>query len=55
MHVVDLDGARSGRADNARTIEDIVKRCKMCVEGGGVIRTEERIKSKRDCGVGRVI
>ncbi len=55
MHVVDLDGARSGRADNARTIEDIVKRCKMFVEVGGGIRTEERIKSYLDCGVGRVI
>lgn len=55
MHVVDLDGAKSGNADNAKTIENIVKSCNMFVEVGGGIRTEEQIKKYLDCGVGRVI
>lgn len=55
MHVVDLDGAKSGNADNAKTIEKIVKSCDMFVEVGGGIRTEEQIEKYLDCGVGRVI
>jgi phosphoribosylformimino-5-aminoimidazole carboxamide ribotide isomerase len=55
MHVVDLDGAKSGNADNAKTIEQIVKNCSMFVEVGGGIRTEEQIKKYLDCGVQRII
>lgn len=55
LHVVDLDGAKSGRADNAKTIEDIVSRCGMFVEVGGGIRTFDQIQKYLDCGVGRVI
>lgn len=55
MHVVDLDGARSGNADNAETIERIVKKYDMFVEVGGGIRSEEQIKKYLGCGVGRII
>lgn len=55
LHVVDLDGAKSGRADNAKTIESIVLKCGMFVEVGGGIRTLDQIKKYLDCGVGRVI
>lgn len=55
MHVVDLDGAKSGKADNAQTIEKIVRQNDMFVEVGGGIRTEEQIKRYLDCGVKRVI
>lgn len=55
LHVVDLDGAKSGKADNAKTIEHIVSKCGMFVEVGGGIRTFEQIKKYLDCGVGRVI
>lgn len=55
LHVVDLDGAKSGRAENARTIGDIVSRLDMFVEVGGGIRTEDSIKAYLDCGVKRVI
>lgn len=55
LHVVDLDGAKSGRADNAKTIEKIVSECGMFVEVGGGIRTYEQIQRYLDCGVGRVI
>lgn len=55
LHVVDLDGAKSGNADNAQTIEEIVTKCNMFVEVGGGIRTLEQIQKYVDCGVKRVI
>lgn len=55
LHVVDLDGAKSGNADNAKTIEQIVAKCNMFIEVGGGIRTFEQIQKYLDCGVGRVI
>ncbi|MGN0814181.1 MAG: 1-(5-phosphoribosyl)-5-[(5-phosphoribosylamino)methylideneamino]imidazole-4-carboxamide isomerase [Candidatus Coproplasma sp.] len=55
MHVVDLDGAKSGKADNAKTIESIVKNYDMFVEVGGGIRSSEQIERYLDCGVKRVI
>ncbi len=55
LHVVDLDGAKSGKADNARTIENIVSKCRMYVEVGGGIRTFDQIQKYLDCGVRRVI
>ena len=55
LHVVDLDGAKSGKADNAGTIENIVTKCGMFVEVGGGIRTFDQIQKYLDCGVKRVI
>lgn len=55
LHVVDLDGAKSGNADNAKVIENIVSKCGLQVEVGGGIRTKEQIEKYLDCGVSRVI
>ena len=55
LHVVDLDGAKSGNADNAKTIENIVSKCGTFVEVGGGIRTFDQIQKYLDCGVRRVI
>ncbi len=55
LHIVDLDGAKSGNADNAAIIENIVKKCNMFVEVGGGIRSLEAVKKYVDCGVKRVI
>jgi phosphoribosylformimino-5-aminoimidazole carboxamide ribotide isomerase len=55
MHIVDLDGAKSGKADNGATIQKIVSEFDMFIEVGGGIRTEEQIKKYLDCGVSRVI
>lgn len=38
LHVVDLDGARSGSADNAAVISRLVNELDMIVEVGGGIR-----------------
>jgi phosphoribosylformimino-5-aminoimidazole carboxamide ribotide isomerase len=55
MHVVDLDGAKSGNADNSKTIQKIVSKFNMFIEVGGGIRSEEQIKKYLDSGVSRVI
>lgn len=55
LHVVDLDGAKSGKADNAKTIEEVVLKCGAFVEVGGGIRTFDQIEKYLDCGVARVI
>ncbi|MDE5765667.1 MAG: 1-(5-phosphoribosyl)-5-((5-phosphoribosylamino)methylideneamino)imidazole-4-carboxamide isomerase, partial [Clostridia bacterium] len=55
LHVVDLDGAKSGKADNAKTIENIVTKCGTFVEVGGGIRTLDQIQKYLECGVRRVI
>lgn len=55
LHVVDLDGAKEGTLANFAAIAEIVGNCKMRVEVGGGIRTEERIKKYLDLGVWRVI
>lgn len=55
LHIVDLDGAKSGNADNAKVIEEIVSKCNMFVEVGGGIRTIESIRRYVDCGAKRVI
>lgn len=55
LHVVDLDGAKNGRAVNAVTIEKIALACDMFIEVGGGIRSLEQIQKYLDCGVKRVI
>lgn len=55
MHIVDLDGAKSGNADNASAIEKIAAKKDIFIEVGGGIRSEEQIKKYLDGGVGRII
>ena len=55
VHIVDLDGARSGNADNAAIVEELAKNYKIFIEVGGGIRTEDQVKKYFDSGVSRVI
>jgi len=55
IHIVDLDGAKSGKCDNAKTIEQIVSKWNVFIEVGGGIRSIEQIQKYLDCGVSRVI
>lgn len=55
LHVVDLDGAKSGNTDNISVIADIIRESGLKVEVGGGIRSEEVIKKYIDAGVYRVI
>ncbi len=54
LHVVDLDGARSGTLENLRTIEAIV-RGGIAVQAGGGVRGEDDVKRLFDAGAARVV
>lgn len=55
LHIVDLEGAKSGETPNFEVIKNICKKTSLKVEVGGGIRSEEVIKRYIDAGVTRVI
>ena len=55
LHVVDLDGAKSGSVENIDVIKRIIKESGLNVEVGGGIRDEDKIKAYLDAGAKRVI
>lgn len=55
LHVVDLDGARSGDSANLAAIEAIANGVAMQVQAGGGVRSEEDFKRFVDAGVSRVV
>ena len=54
IHVVDLDGAKSGETNNFQTVREI-KKSGLFVQVGGGIRSIETIETYLDCGIDRVI
>ena len=55
LHMVDLEGAKSGDTPNLETVEKIVKNTDLFTELGGGIRTMETIDKYIGIGVDRVI
>lgn len=55
IHVVDLDGARSGTAHNLKTVERIVKTVAIPIQLGGGIRNSEDLERVFNVGVRRAI
>lgn len=55
LHMVDLEGAKTGLTPNLETIENIVKNTSLFVELGGGIRSMETIDKYLAIGVSRVI
>lgn len=55
LHVVDLDGAKSGKSENLEAIRAIREAVKMRIEVGGGIRDEESICMMLSLGIDRVI
>ncbi|EPR13930.1 1-(5-phosphoribosyl)-5-[(5-phosphoribosylamino)methylideneamino]imidazole-4-carboxamide isomerase [Ruminiclostridium papyrosolvens] len=55
LHVVDLDGARSGKSENAEIITQIAKTLKIPVQVGGGIRNLETVETYLSGGLSRVI
>lgn len=55
LHLVDLEGAKSGTTPNIRTIENIVKNTSLFTEVGGGIRSLETMEAYMEIGVKRVI
>ena len=55
IHVVDLDGARSGRPDNARVVTAIAGAVPVPVQAGGGVRSAETAEAWFAAGVERVV
>jgi len=55
LHLVDLDGARSGRLENLTAIRAIVAAAGVACELGGGIRDEATIRQLLDLGVTRLV
>ena len=55
LHLVDLEGAKSGDTPNLETIRNIVEKTTLFTEVGGGIRSIEVIEKYINAGVGRCI
>ena len=55
IHLVDLEGAKSGVPENLETIRKILSETDLFVEVGGGIRNMETVKTYLSAGVNRVI
>lgn len=56
IHVVDLDGARDGRAGNEKAVREILASCPgVAVQVGGGMRSEERVVETLASGAARVV
>jgi phosphoribosylformimino-5-aminoimidazole carboxamide ribotide isomerase len=56
IHVVDLDGARDGRAGNDAVVRKILAACpELAVQVGGGMRSRERVEEVLDAGAARVV
>lgn len=54
LHLVDLDGAKSGRIINTDVLEKIAGKTKLKVDFGGGIKRDEDIRKAFDCGARQV-
>ena len=55
LHIVDLDGALTGKTVNLNVIQEIVQKFDLKIEVGGGIRTINSIQKYTDLGVDKVI
>ena len=55
LHVVDLDGARSGRFANLAVIEAIARTGALKIQAGGGVRTTDDLRRMYAAGVARVV
>ena len=55
LHIVDLDGALTGRTVNLDIIQEVVSKHDLKIEIGGGVRTLDSIKKYVDAGVDKVI
>ena len=55
LHIVDLDGAKSGGTDNYGTIKEILEETNLSVEIGGGIRNMETVEKYMGLGADRII
>ena len=51
VHLVDLEGAKTGQTPNLPVVEEIARQTGLFVEVGGGIRSMETVKTYRSSGV----
>ena len=54
LHLVDLDGAKSGKIVNHHVIEKIANNTSLSIDFGGGIRSEQDVKMAFECGADQV-
>lgn len=54
LHVVDLEGARSGKVINIKALKEITSRTNLIVDFGGGIKSEEDLKNVFEAGASAV-
>lgn len=55
LHIVDLEGAKTGETPNIEVVKEIIKTTNLFTEIGGGIRSMETVDKYIDAGIGRVI
>lgn len=55
LHIIDLDGAKSGQPVNAGLIRQIAQKTDLKIQIGGGIRSQETAQAYLDAGVARLI
>ncbi|MFH1339387.1 MAG: 1-(5-phosphoribosyl)-5-[(5-phosphoribosylamino)methylideneamino]imidazole-4-carboxamide isomerase [Candidatus Omnitrophota bacterium] len=55
LHVVDLDGAKTGKICHLDVIKKMAKSVRIPIEFGGGLRDEKSIKQVLNCGANRVV
>lgn len=55
LHIVDLDGAKTGESDNSNLIKDIAEQARIPVQVGGGIRSFNKVNDYLSAGVDRVV
>jgi phosphoribosylformimino-5-aminoimidazole carboxamide ribotide isomerase len=55
LHIVDLDGARTGMPVNRELVVEVVKRASCPVQAGGGLRSEEEVTDLLAAGANRVV
>ena len=55
LHVVDLDGARTGKQENLAIIQRIVKETGLKVEVGGGVRNRGAVENLANAGASRIV
>ncbi|MEE8294172.1 MAG: 1-(5-phosphoribosyl)-5-[(5-phosphoribosylamino)methylideneamino]imidazole-4-carboxamide isomerase [Sphingomonadales bacterium] len=55
LHVVDLDGAKTGILNNFSFVQSIIEKTRLKVQFGGGLRNIEQIKSALDAGISRAV
>ena len=55
LHVVDLDGARSGRFENLAVVEAIIRASSLKIQAGGGVRSTDDLRRLYAAGAARVV